>query len=62
LGGKGVVPMIVRFGSIFTDERPLTAKQKRGRSPLDQPSLGEAGDVAAGDDQRLLGEVEPILI
>ena len=24
---------------------------KRGRSPLDQPSLGEAGDVAAGDDQ-----------
>jgi len=38
-------------GSIFSVDCLLTAQQKRGRSPLDQPSLGEAGDVAAGDDQ-----------
>ncbi len=33
----------------------LRRSKKRGRSPLDQPSLDEAGDVAAGGDQ-VVGE------
>jgi hypothetical protein len=47
---------------IGAHEFPSSAKQKRGRSPLDQSSLGEAGYVAAGDDQVSLYEVERILI
>lgn len=35
----------------ITVQRLLPAQGKRGRSPLDQSSLGEAGDVAASDDQ-----------
>jgi hypothetical protein len=39
------------FGSFFTVQRPLQAKQKSGRSPLEKSSLNDAGDVAGGDDQ-----------
>ena len=39
------------FGSFFTVQRPLPAKQKSGRSPLEKSSLNDAGDVAGGDDQ-----------
>jgi hypothetical protein len=41
----------VRIGSFFTVQRPLQAKQKSGRSPLEKSSLNDAGDVAGGDDQ-----------